>query len=193
MQIKQIDVLVHPDYFQMDLPYLPLHKRQLELREKWEERIDVLKDRQDAILLYFSNMATSKLEQGLKDISVISNKIEREEIERIQRCEAKLGNRLVLFSWMAIPSHDELIKIFESRGISYNPSEIRLRAYGEIFEMCMTAWGYHITILLGISSSNIDFSREESLTDADCKEIYKWRVTENATGIMVGKQSIMEA
>lgn len=178
MQIKQIDILVHPDYFQMDLPYLPLHKRQLDLREKWEQRIDVLKDRQDAILLYFSNMATSKLEQGLNDISVISNKIEREEIERIQRCMVKLGNKFILFGWLVVPDRDELIKIFESRGITYNPDEIRLRAYGEVVEMCMTAWGYHIAIVLGISPSNIEYWREESLTNSDCTEIDKWRVNQ---------------
>lgn len=83
MQIKQIDILVHPDYFQMDLPYLPLHKQQLALRKKWEQRIDLLKDQQDAILLYFSNMAMGKLKQGLENLSAILNRIEREEIGRI--------------------------------------------------------------------------------------------------------------
>lgn len=160
----------------MCVPCLPLHERQLVLREKWEQRIDVLKDRQDAILLYFSNMVTGKLEQGLKDISVISNKIEQEEIERIQRCMAKLGNRLILFGWFEIPGSEDLTKIFALRGFTYNPEEVKVRTYGEIFEMCMKAWGDHIALVLDIPPSNIEHNREESLTNADCNKINNWRV-----------------
>lgn len=183
MQIKQIDIFVHPDYFQMGSPSLPLHKRQLALREKWEERIDVLKDQHDSILLYFSNMVTGELGQGLKDVSVISNKIKREEIERIQRCEVKLGNRLILFSWFAIPNYKDLAKTFASQGFTYNPKETKVHSYGEVFEMCMMAWGSYTAYVLGIPYPNIDLSREESLTDADCKEIYKWRLNQYNNGL----------
>lgn len=176
MHIKLINIFVHPDYYQMSVPYFPLHERQLILREKWEQRIELLKDREDNILLYFSYMTTGKLNQGLKDLSTISNKIEREEIERIKRCMAKLGNRIILFSLFAIPTSEDLTKIFTQYNFTYNPEEVKVHAYGEIFEVCMTAWSSDTALNLGIPYSNIEYSREESLTNADCREIDKWRL-----------------
>lgn len=176
MIIKLIDIFVHPDFYQMSVPHLPLHERQLVLREKWEQRIDVLKERKDALLLYFSYMTLSKINQVLKDLSSITNKIEQEEIERIKRCKAKLGNRLILFGWFEIPDSEDLTRIFASRGFTYNPEEVKIHAYGEIFEICMTAWSTNTALALDIPYSNIEYSREDSLTKADCNEIDKWRI-----------------
>lgn len=176
MQIKQIDILVHPDYYQMNVPYLPLHERQLALRQKWEERIGLLEKWEDAILLYFSKITIDRINQGLKDLSSISNIVEREEVERIKRCMAKLGNRLFLFGWFEIPSRESLAKTFTSRGITYNPEKTKVHSYGEVFEMCMAAWSSHTALSLDIPFSNVEYSHEESLTDADCTQIDKWRI-----------------
>ncbi len=176
MKIKQIDILVHPDFYQMNVPYLPLHERQLVLREKWELRIDELKERKDALLLYFSDMTLSKINQGLKDLSTISNEIEKGEIERIKRCMAKLGSRFIWFGWFAMPNNEDLVRIFASRDFSYIPQETKIYAYGEILEKCVWAWSNCTAQALDIPISNIEFSSEKSLTNSECTEINKWRV-----------------
>lgn len=179
MLIKQIDILVHPDYFQMMVPHFTLHERQLDLREKWERRFDYLKERKDALLLYFSDMNRNKINQGLVDLSIISNKIEREEIERIERCKARLGNRFILFGWFEIPDNEDLTEIFVSRGFTYIPQETKVRGYGEVFEACMKAWTYNTALSLDIAASNIEYRLEDSLTNSDCVEINKWRLTQS--------------
>jgi hypothetical protein len=176
MQIKQIDILVHPDYFQMNVPYLPFHERQMILRKLWEQRIDTLGKQQSSILLHFSNMTTKSIEQGLKDLSTITNRIEQDEIERIKESMTKLGSRFFWFGWFVIPSSELLEEIFKSREFTYNPIVTNIRGYGEIFEVCMEAWVYKTALSLGIPSSNVEYCREESLTNADCNVINKWRV-----------------
>ncbi|OGG35318.1 hypothetical protein A2363_02810 [Candidatus Gottesmanbacteria bacterium RIFOXYB1_FULL_47_11] len=176
MQIKQIDILVHPDYFQMSVPHLPFHERQMILRKLWEQRIDTLEKQRDTILLHFSNMTTDSIEQGLKDISTITNRIERDEIERINKSIAKLGSRFIWFGWFVIPSSELLEEIFKSRELTYIPDKTKIRGYGEIFEVCTSAWIHKTALSLGIPSSNVEYCREESLTNADCNVINKWRV-----------------
>jgi len=178
MLIKQIDILVHPDYYQMSVPNLPLHERQLVLREKWEQRIDLLKERQDTILLHFSYMATRLLKQGLQDLSTISNRVERDEIERIKRSMAKLGNRFIWFGWFVIPDSDLFEELFKSRDLIYIPDKTKIRGYGEIFKMCMGSSVYDTALSLDIPSSNVKCYRKESLTNSDCTEINKWRVNQ---------------
>lgn len=175
MQIKQIDVLVHPDCFQMKLPELSFHKRQLDLRERWESRVDLLKDRVDAMLFYFSNIPNSALDQGLKDISTVSNSIRHDDIDRIQRFSNKLGKRLIVYSWFAIINVDELKGIFESRGFTYSPRDTKIHAYGEVLGLCVKSYGDHVAASLGIPFSNIEYSPDESLTRENCAEIEQWR------------------
>jgi len=176
MTIKLIDIIVHPDFFAMTAPYSPLHERQLVVREKWEERFNMLEKRKDALLLYFSDMTWSKINQGLKDSSSTSNKIELDEIERIKRCKAKLGKRFILFGWFEIPDSKDLTEMFATRGFTYIPQETKVHASGEILEVCVFGWGNNTASVLGIPNSNIEFSREESLTNDDCGEILNWRV-----------------
>ena len=55
IQIRLIDVLVHPDFYQMGVPELPLHPRQMELRGKWDARVKQLSGQRDSVMIYFSN------------------------------------------------------------------------------------------------------------------------------------------
>lgn len=175
MQIKQIDVLVHPDCYQMKLPELPFHERQLELREKWEQRIDWLVEQPDAFLFYFSNIPISALNQGLTDIATVSNPIRQDDLERINRFRVKLGNKIIVYSWFSILSTKEVQEIFKSRGFTYNLKEIKIHAYGEVFGLCIKSYGEHIAALLGVPLSNIEYSRDDSLTRENCAEIEQWR------------------
>ena len=176
MLIKQIDILVHPDYSQMPFPSWPLHESQLVLREKWAERFKLLEKQADSILIYFSYLTISKIDQGLEDLSTITNKIEREDIERIKKVKTMLGNRLIVFGWLAMPNFESFDKIFSSRGFSYVPAETKINAYGEILRKCVWANANSVAQSLDIPSSNIEYNLEKSLTSDGSQEILNWRV-----------------
>lgn len=174
--IKQIDILVHPDFNQMNVPNLPLHELQLAVREKWEQRFNLLKDRNDAILIYFSILTLDEIEKRLEDPSAILDKIECEEIYRIKSLKETLGNRFILFEWFWPPEREIIRNKISSLGFNYIPEETKIYAYGEILEMCVTGWSIHIASSLRIPRSNIKLSREESLTNNDGNKIFNWRV-----------------
>lgn len=176
MLIKQIDILVHPDYFQMSLPGLPLHKKQLLLREKWEQRLELLEKQQDAILLHFSFMFTRPLKLGIEGMLTTQNVIQKEEIRRTKNSMEKLGNRYFWFGCFIMPDSDSLNEMFKSRDFTYVPQDTKIRGYGEMFEVCTKAWVDGTALSLGIPPSNIEYCRDESLTNSDGIEINKWRM-----------------
>lgn len=175
MQINQIDVLIHPDYYQMGVSYLPLHERQLELRTIWNKRIESIVENKESILLHFSYLSRKRLFSGLADTTIIENKIELNEVERVKNCLKTLGKRFIPFGFLAIPDEDDFKELFKVHNLTYNPNETKVKVYGEIFEVCVQAWGYQTRLALGIPKSNIEYSAEYSLTNKDCREIDNWR------------------
>lgn len=175
MLIKRIDILVHPDYYQMGVSYLPLHERQLELRTIWNKRLETIIENKESILIHFSYLSRKRLFSGLADTSTIENKIELNEVERVKNCLNTLGKRFIPFGFLEIPGEDEFKEIFKAHDITYNPSETKIKVYGEIFEVCVEAWGYQTGLALSIPKSNIEYCSEYSLTYSDCGEIDNWR------------------
>lgn len=175
MNIKTIDIIVHPNYCQLSLPKAPLHKRQSILKRLWIERFNELKDQNDAILLYFSFIPYDKLILELHDATKNANIAEQDEITTIHELRRSLCERLIVFSWTLLISSDTLLNTLSSRGFTYIPGETKINAYGEIFEVCVTGWAYYIASILDIPYSNIVLDPKQSLTDYDCKEISGWR------------------
>ncbi|MFA5894208.1 MAG: hypothetical protein WC851_00355 [Candidatus Shapirobacteria bacterium] len=176
MNITQIDVLIHPDFYQMKNPSMPLHQIQKDLRSLWDERVNELRNSGDGVLIYFSNMPKDELAMGMRNKNSLDNDIKRGDIDRIKRYQRELGDRFILFSELEQPSAEQLKDIFSSRGFSYEPDETKLCPYGEAFDACVTAWGYHIKTVLQIPNSNYDFYTEGmSLTFEDTKVIDSWR------------------
>jgi len=171
MLIKQIDILVHPDFNQMSVPNFPLHKLQLTVREKWEQRFSLIKERNDAILIYFSILTLDEIKKRLEDPPAILDKIECEEIYRIKSLKEMLGNRFILFGWFFPPSSEIIVKTLTSLGFTVVPEETKVCSYGEIFEFCVWAWGNRVACVFDIPYSNIEFSREKSLTNNDSRKI----------------------
>lgn len=176
MQIKQIDVLVHPDFYQMPLPDWPFHDSQLAIRDKWEQRFELLKKTDNAILIYYSYLTSDKIRRGTEDLFIIKNKIEREEIERIIKVKSMLGNRLILFGSFEMPEVKSINKLFAHNGFTYIPEETKILAYGEILEMCVWANASNTANILDIPFPNIKYSREESLSKKSMNEIFNWRI-----------------
>src|SRR3990167_5921766 len=103
MQIDQIEVLVHPDYYQMAVPYMPLHKRQFELRNLWNKRLESIFENKESILIHFSYLSRKRLFNGLTDTSSFENIIELKEVERVENCLNTLGKRFIPFGFLEIP------------------------------------------------------------------------------------------
>lgn len=183
MLIKRIDILIHPDYYQMGVPYLPFNERQLELRSIWSERIESIIRSEESMLLHFSYLSRKRLFSGIADISLLDNKVEKEEVNRVKRCLNLLGKRFIPFGFLEIPDEDDFKRLFKEHNIAYDPSDTKIRVYGEIFEVCVRAWGYQVGLALGIPDMNIQFCSEDSLTNKDCKEIDDWRFGEIRTNI----------
>jgi len=178
MLVKQIDILVHPDFNQMNVPNFPLHKLQLAVREKWEQRFSLIKERNDAILIYFSILTLDEIEKRLEEPSAILDKIECEDIYRIKSLKEMLSNRFILFGWFFPPSSEIIVKTFTSLDFTVVPEETKVCSYGEIFEFCVWAWGNRVATSLDILSRNIIFSRDDSLTNDDSGKISRWRFDE---------------
>ncbi len=176
MLVKQIDILVHPDFNQTSVPNFPLHELQLAVREKWEQRFNLLKDQEDAVLIYFSILTLGEIEKRLENPSLILDKIECEEIYRIKSLKEMLGSRFILFGWFCPPESEIIVNRFSYLGFTYIPEETKIYTYGEIYEMCVAGWGIHTATSLGIPRSNIKFSREKSLTKDDGTKIFNWRI-----------------
>jgi hypothetical protein len=175
MHVSQIDILVHPDFYQMDTPELPLHSRQIELRKKWDERIKELQKNDEAILIYFSNIPEEKLKQVMKGEAIITNGIERDDLGRIERYKELLGERFILYSKM-VPNDGEIKRTFDEKGMTYKADTTKIYPYGEALEACVTAYSWHIKEELQIPNRNFNFNTEDmSLTFADTKEIDIWR------------------
>lgn len=175
MEIRSIDVIVHPYYYQMATPDMPLHPRQEELIKLWEQRFEQIQRQKDSILIYFSYIPHTTLNKCLEHTSDIDDKITLKDIHTIKRLQNALGNRFIVFSHMLWPENKIILDSINLRGFTYNPSELKLNIYGEIYEVCVIAWGNHLATIMGVPTSNVLGMKDLSLTSEDCEVITKWR------------------
>ncbi len=175
IKVKQIDVLVHPDYFQIDSQDLPIHRIQLNRRYLWEDRVLELREQPGGILLYFSNLNPRELGT---DRNGLENKIMRQDMDRIQFFQQVLGSRFFVFAKNVLPSESAIVDAFTDRGFEFEPKETEVLAYGEIYGACVMAWGAYIVNELQIPDSNINWlglSEELSVSFRDTAVIDRWR------------------
>ncbi len=173
MEIKQFDILVHPDYHRLWKPHKPLIKRQTQLRRLWQERIGKIAQTPEVALIYFSifreeefdNWGSLSQDPDPLGFQIVLN----DDYSRINRCRDILGNRFMSFYYPTLPSQDNLIKAMPPE-INFNPKETAAFSYGEYQELCAEKWGQQIRNHLGILPENYI-----TLTDLSLS-IYKERL-----------------
>ena len=175
MNIRSIDVIVHPNFYQMTVPYLPLHKRQLELVSIWDRRFNELADQEDTILIYLSFLSDEKLSNGLNDVKMLDNKVEQDEILTIRKLQAVLSKRLIVYGWTLVISEESIVGALKSRGFSYVSEDVNISVYGEVLEVCVASWASYLACILRIPEYNIHIDPIESLSNQECTMIDKWR------------------
>ena len=157
MQIKNIEILVHPNCCQIYTPNLPLHDRQCDLLDIWNARVEAILKNKNSILIYYSFLPDSCLDTLANKYSQI------------------LKDRFIPFNFMDIPDKNEFNELFKNRGITYNPIYTKIIVYGEIFEKCVFANGWQTQLSLDIPNSNIQYCKKDSLTYQDSIIIDRWK------------------
>jgi hypothetical protein len=139
IEIKQIDVLVHPDYHLIWEDTESGFNAQQSLRARWDSRIVNLAKDGDGILFYYSGIPLSPhiLYEGI----TINEDLKKEEQLRLRRYQDLLGDRFICFSspWEE-PNAEFLQSLLKKRGLKYRPSSTLLTAYGEYLDLCVISW-----------------------------------------------------
>jgi len=157
VQIKNIEILVHPNCCQIYTPNLPLHDRQRDLLDIWNARVEAILKDKESILIYYSFLPNSCLDTLANKYSQI------------------LKDRFIPFNFMDTLNKSEFNELFKSRGITYSSIDTKIIVYGEIFEQCVFANGWQTQLGLNIPNSNIQYCKENSLTYQDSIIIDRWK------------------
>lgn len=151
-EINQFDVLVHPDFHLRWVEKPVLSASHIRRRQRWDQRVVELKRNNQAVLLHFSSFLQLYGVSGVIDRG--NNKIYKDELERIRRYKDQLGNRYLLFAGNERPLFETLQRILIIRGLSYDPQNSVLYAYGEYYPRCVEGWRKHLVKELGIADVN---------------------------------------
>lgn len=165
MIYKHFDVLVHPGFhFNEGLRRLP-HPKGARLNRLWYERVNAIKDRSDAALVYRSWLSKSELEG--KNSGYNPTYLE-EELARIRDFKAILGERFILWNET---KHREpfrsLSTILTEHNAFYRRVETTFDVYGEYHDACAWATRELIIQRFGIPRENIRLVRELSLSQSE--------------------------
>ena len=160
-EIKSVNLLVHPDYSQA-YGGRPTTFGDLIRRRRWDSRTVGTAMDPGSILLYFSVFTANNV-HSMPPIHSLSDQLRRIDSDRIRRYSEILGDRFFLFPADLLPLRKELNKKFRKKGFSYDPTSMRLTAYGEYFDACVLVWGTHIQDELRIPSTNFHRLQDLSL------------------------------
>lgn len=175
MEITSIDILVHPRYVQRRRGSRSheLRQIQIDVAERWDERVHELAQQRDAILLYFSTMrlGDEPIEKYITGELPVEER-DNEDLERIKQYKNLLGERLFVFQGDWLPYGDMLYEAITSRGFSLSPY-VEVRAYGELYDACVQAWGEVVVEELEIPRKRLVLNRDLSLSLIDRDRIWK--------------------
>jgi hypothetical protein len=169
--VNHINLLVHSDFTHS---VWHTHQPRLEvLSQAWDRLVDEISQQPTTVLLHqtrFSDQAD--LEERLTAGESLLNG-GTQEVRRIRRYQKELGPRYVPFTKTDQPTPDFL----EQRGITYQPDQVRLTAFGEVHgrtdgsDWCVDAYGRRFTDYLKIDNDNWTIDEELSLSVEDYQAI----------------------
>src|SRR3989338_378347 len=165
IEIKQVDVLVHPDYHLIWEDDESGFSTQLPLRAAWDSRIVNLAKDGSWVLFYYSGIPLSPhiLYEGI----IINEDLKKEEQLRRMHYQELLGDRFICFTtpWEE-PNATSLQPLLKKRGLKYRPSSTLLTAYGEYLNQCVSIWQESTGEALFIPYKN--YSVDPSLSVKHC-------------------------
>lgn len=186
MQLTQIDLLIHPGYFQNSRPFDVHHEVQTELNRAWRSRAAQISQNPGHLLFYFSNFDLRYLEDidsSETRIMLGSTKIPglKEDYIRIDELRQMLGDNFIFFENGAFPVKNQLLRLFSDHRWIYSPDEIIITAYGELSSKdaiprgCVPTWAERICEELEIPSQNLHIPSELTLLREQLGTINEWR------------------
>lgn len=139
MEIKHIEVLIHPDHAAAH--GFALTPRQAELRTLWDSRIIGELARQENSALFYFPAVGINTPKDLTDI---------QELEQVRRrlYESTLEERF--FCIESFPTSRKLNTLLKSRNFSYDNHDTDVAAYGQYYNQCVFDWLYGVRIALDI-------------------------------------------
>lgn len=170
MELIQIDSLIHPGYSVIDGEEVTLHPEQMEMRRRWEQRMDGNAKREDVLVFYLPSKYAPAL---VKNPDYLANWNVQEDMARIKAYKDKLGDRLVVLNGGVIPQNPESMRrLIRMHGLTFDFSTLQLNTYGEMLGYCVTVWGKAFQSTLGISNDNYRELADLSIT-AKQTQLYK--------------------
>ena len=172
--ILQFDTLIHPDFLQRERLYKDRHPIQEQLHKRWEERFGEIANDPTKALIYFSTYHPYEFAGR----TIPKNRpLLEEELARIALLSDLLNHRFVRYNSNDFPVAQDLHELFEKQGLTYNPAETKLHAYGEIYEACVTgqgSWGKRLKSELQIPDEMYIPDEKLSLTLEQVRSIEAW-------------------
>lgn len=166
-QIRQFDVLVHPD-FHLSWTPRPILTTQHNLRRLgWDARTSSLAFDPQVVMFYFSTFVRLEPDTNKPYVDRGVNEVYRDDQERIKKYKDQLGERFFLFAGSQRLSGWGLERILTARGFSYDPDAANLYAYGEYLDACVDSWGNYLTKALKLQESNSHKIEDLSLRSGD--------------------------
>lgn len=101
-----------------------------------------------------------------------------EELKRIKRYRNLLQDRFLQFTREDYPNGFLFEREFNSRGFTYDPNNVHISAYGEIFEACVQEWGSELASELHVPHSNLTLLSNLSITAENIQEIDTFRLSQ---------------
>lgn len=149
--IKHIDVGVHFDYLRRGVSELTLNAKSRQRLDRCSRRIAVLSENPNAVLFLFSTYVAEVDGQSFKRHPQATNdEAYLEDEERIKNYQAIMGERFFLFEGFDKAKAPRLNSLFQERGLTYDPAETTMTAYGEWQEWCVKTIADHLGGELGI-------------------------------------------
>lgn len=157
--IEHMEVLVHPEYNQLDPQRALSSTEQDQYRKAWHERCLSIKDSPHQVLLYFSSFLYQhkQFEPQLRQTRFINTKhdIFETEKQRIRDFRDSLGNRFFLFPQNYLPDAFTLERTLAQRDL-FTDSEggTSLAVYGELHDRCVKLWAEAFKQAIGYPENN---------------------------------------
>ena len=174
MEKLHIHMLIHPGYNQNLRNASSPSSEEVALQAKWDNFVENIKNDDRSIMLYFSYIDHSRLDEYRKTFCPFTA---ADEMKRIDRYERRLGDKFVLYgvrseTYLGRPTQEEIVQSLSQKGITKDQIG-EIHAFGEYYEDCVLDWSKQAADALDMNRKKVRRNRGLSLTTDEARRINK--------------------
>jgi hypothetical protein len=167
MEIRQIDLLVHPDWHVLYHRTDPDSPLQQELRAKWKRRSLEVSQKPNTMLLNYSAFPIDPRTIETTSLPARIQRLCQVEGERRDYLTDLFGERYLVYGVENLPQEVAMKREFTQRGFNYHPDSTLVVAYGEYLEACVSQWRNELLEALRIGEMYALTLKDHSLSFYD--------------------------